>query len=251
MLSIEAYRDAFISHLEKEIVTKEPVNLYKPIHYILNLGGKRLRPVLTLMTADIFGTDYKKAMHAAMAVEMFHNFSLVHDDIMDDAPLRRGKETVHEKWDLNTGILSGDAMLIVAYQFFENYDAETLDLLLPYICALPQTGSNFINVNAIKKSQPEILVMLFGESLSLVSAANILSDRPISGFVDREEFLSHPELSNISLSNSAINSIKFNSDFYQLTVKVKNFEYPFVLNSYLQVLDSGRVRVVKRSQGVF
>ena len=64
MLSIEAYRDAFISHLEKEIVTKEPVNLYKPIHYILNLGGKRLRPVLTLMTADIFGTDYKKAMHA-------------------------------------------------------------------------------------------------------------------------------------------------------------------------------------------
>jgi general secretion pathway protein K len=93
--------------------------------------------------------------------------------------------------------------------------------------------------------------MLFGESLSLVSAANILSDRPLSGFADREEFLSHPELSNISLSNSAINSIKFNSDFYQLTVKVKNFEYPFVLNSYLQVLDSGRVRVVKRSQGVF
>ncbi|EIJ38088.1 polyprenyl synthetase family protein [Galbibacter orientalis] len=129
MLSIEAYRDAFISHLEKEIVTKEPVNLYKPIHYILNLGGKRLRPVLTLMTADIFGTDYKKAMHAAMAVEMFHNFSLVHDDIMDDAPLRRGKETVHEKWDLNTGILSGDAMLIVAYQFFENYDAETFQQL--------------------------------------------------------------------------------------------------------------------------
>jgi len=133
----------------------------------------------------------------------------------------------------------------------KNYDAETLDLLLPYICALPQTGSNFINVNAVKKSQPEILVMLFGESLSLVSAANILSDRPLSGFADREEFLSHPELSNISLSNSAINSIKFNSDFYQLTVKVKNFEYPFVLNSYLQVLDSGRVRVVKRSQGVF
>ena len=81
------------------------------------------------MTADIFGTDYKKAMHAAMAVEMFHNFSLVHDDIMDDAPLRRGKETVHEKWDLNTGILSGDAMLIVAYQFFENYDAETFQQL--------------------------------------------------------------------------------------------------------------------------
>jgi len=75
--------------------------------------------------------------------------------------------------------------------------------------------------------------MLFGESLSLVSAANILS------------------VSNISLSNSAINSIKFNSDFYQLTIRVKNFEYPFVLNSYFQILDSGRVSVVKRSQGVF
>ncbi|MEL4306857.1 polyprenyl synthetase family protein [Joostella sp. CR20] len=129
MLSIDAYRDAFLAHLEKETLVKEPKNLYQPIHYILNLGGKRLRPVLTLMTADIFGSNYKEAMHAAMAIEMFHNFSLVHDDIMDDAPLRRGKTTVHEKWDINTGILSGDAMLIVAYQFFENYDAETFQQL--------------------------------------------------------------------------------------------------------------------------
>ncbi|WP_417443160.1 polyprenyl synthetase family protein [Joostella sp.] len=129
MLSIEAYRDTFISHLEEAFVTKEPVNLYEPINYILNIGGKRLRPILTLMTADIFGKNYKDAIHAAMAIEMFHNFSLVHDDIMDDAPLRRGKETVHEKWDLNTGILSGDAMLIVAYQFFENYKPETFQKL--------------------------------------------------------------------------------------------------------------------------
>ncbi|MCM5662536.1 polyprenyl synthetase family protein [Galbibacter mesophilus] len=129
MLSIAAYREAFISHLNQTIVTKEPTNLYEPIQYILNLGGKRLRPVLTLLTADIFGNNHKEAMHAAMAVEIFHNFSLVHDDIMDDAPLRRGKETVHEKWDLNTGILSGDAMLIVAYQFFENYEADTFKSL--------------------------------------------------------------------------------------------------------------------------
>src|SRR5690606_29335330 len=94
-----------------------------------NLGGKRLRPVLTLMTADLFGGRHQDAMNAAMAIEIFHNFSLVHDDIMDDAPLRRGKQTVHEKWDLNTGILSGDAMLIVAYQFFEHYPAETFQEL--------------------------------------------------------------------------------------------------------------------------
>ena len=74
------------------------------------------------MTAEIFDADYKKALNAALAIEVFHNFSLVHDDIMDDAPLRRGQETVHEKWDLNTGILSGDAMLIMAYQLFENYE---------------------------------------------------------------------------------------------------------------------------------
>jgi geranylgeranyl diphosphate synthase type II len=85
------------------------------------LGGKRLRPILTLMSCEFFGYSYEKAMDAALAVELFHNFSLIHDDIMDNAPLRRGEITVHEKWDVNTGILSGDAMLILAYQFFENY----------------------------------------------------------------------------------------------------------------------------------
>jgi geranylgeranyl diphosphate synthase type II len=74
------------------------------------------------MTTEIFNGDYKRALPAAMAVEVFHNFSLVHDDIMDDAPLRRGNKTVHEKWDINTGILSGDAMLILAYQYFEQYE---------------------------------------------------------------------------------------------------------------------------------
>jgi geranylgeranyl diphosphate synthase type II len=122
MLSISQYRAAFLDYLSEKISTKEPVNLYEPITYILNLGGKRLRPVLVLMTTEIFGTSYKKALDAALAIEVFHNFSLVHDDIMDSAPLRRGKETVHERWDLNTGILSGDTMLINAYQLFESYE---------------------------------------------------------------------------------------------------------------------------------
>ena len=88
-----------------------------------------MRPILTLMAADIFSGEFKKALPAALAVEVFHNFTLVHDDIMDDAPLRRGKETVHEKWDTSTGILSGDAMLILAYQYFENYDPEVFQKL--------------------------------------------------------------------------------------------------------------------------
>ena len=116
------YTTYFINYLNQQKIGKDPESLYEPIRYILSLGGKRIRPVLTLMACDIFEADINKALPAAMAVEVFHNFSLIHDDIMDKAPLRRGKQTVHEKWDLNTGILSGDAMLILAYQYFEKYD---------------------------------------------------------------------------------------------------------------------------------
>lgn len=118
-----------MAYLQQYAKPKQPENLYNPINYILELGGKRLRPVLTLMTAEIFDANYKDAFDAALSVEIFHNFSLVHDDIMDDAPLRRGQQTVHEKWDINTGILSGDAMLIMAYQLFENYEPKTFQAL--------------------------------------------------------------------------------------------------------------------------
>ena len=124
MHTISDYQDNFLAYLSEKNTIKEPKNLYEPITYILNLGGKRLRPVLVLMASEIFDTPYQKALNAALAVEVFHNFSLIHDDIMDGAPLRRGKETVHKKWDVNTGILSGDAMLINAYQLFENYDGD-------------------------------------------------------------------------------------------------------------------------------
>lgn len=122
MRSISKYQDIIFSHFNQLALKKEPNNLYEPIQYILGLGGKRLRPVLTLMACEVFDVDCQKAIPAATAVEVFHNFSLIHDDIMDDAPLRRGNETVHEKWNLNTGILSGDAMLILAYQYFEEYE---------------------------------------------------------------------------------------------------------------------------------
>ena len=121
-LDILHYQKDFINFLESKQWVRAPKNLYEPLDYILKLGGKRMRPILTLMAADIFSGAYQKAMPAALAVEVFHNFTLIHDDIMDAAPLRRGKATVHEKWDVNTGILSGDAMLILAYQFFENYE---------------------------------------------------------------------------------------------------------------------------------
>lgn len=130
MERIETYKENFISYLNKKVIVKEPVNLYEPIDYILQIGGKRLRPVLTLMTCDLFNGNVNQAYDAALGIEIFHNFTLVHDDIMDRAPIRRGKETVHKKWDINTGILSGDAMMIVAYQCFENYEPIVFKKLL-------------------------------------------------------------------------------------------------------------------------
>ena len=124
MLTISEYREVFIDYLNRFSVDKEPLNLYSPVSYILNLKGKRLRPILTLMTSDIFCNNYKLGLDAALAVEVFHNFSLVHDDIMDSAELRRGNQTVHKKWSVSTGILSGDVMLIQAYQLFENYEGK-------------------------------------------------------------------------------------------------------------------------------
>lgn len=128
-LNLLSYQSDFINFLEAQQFTREPKNLYDPIDYIVKLGGKRIRPILTLIAADVFSDEYKNALPAALAVEVFHNFTLVHDDIMDDAPLRRGNETVHEKWNINTGILSGDAMLILAYQYFENYEPEVFQKL--------------------------------------------------------------------------------------------------------------------------
>lgn len=103
-----------------------PEMLYAPISYIMSLGGKRIRPVLTLMAADLFEGDISAAMPAALAIETFHNFTLIHDDIMDNAPLRRGKQTVHEKWGVNNAILSGDVMMVEANKHLSMLDSGVL-----------------------------------------------------------------------------------------------------------------------------
>ena len=176
MHSISQYQDFFVTYLEGQNSIKEPKNLYEPINYILELGGKRMRPVLTLLVSEIFNSDYKKALPAAMAVEVFHNFSLVHDDIMDDAPLRRGKETVHEKWNINTGILSGDAMLILAYQFFEKYEPATFQDLAKLfsktaleVCEGQQWDVDFETRSNV--TIPEYLKMIEYKTAVLVAAA--------------------------------------------------------------------------------
>ncbi|PQV48434.1 geranylgeranyl diphosphate synthase type II [Jejuia pallidilutea] len=176
MLSIEKYQEEFITYLQAYSTVKEPVSLYEPVAYILGLGGKRLRPVLTLMSADVFNGNFKEALNAALSIEVFHNFSLVHDDIMDDAPLRRGQKTVHEKWDVNTGILSGDAMLIMAYQLFENYEANTFQALAKLfsktaleVCEGQQYDVDFETRNNV--TIPEYLKMIEYKTAVLVGAA--------------------------------------------------------------------------------
>ena len=176
MHNISQYQDFFISYLKSQSINKEPKSLYEPIEYILGLGGKRMRPVLTLMASEVFDTDYKVALPAAMAVEVFHNFSLVHDDIMDDAPLRRGQETVHEKWNINTGILSGDAMLILAYQYFEQYEptvfrdlAKLFSKTALEVCEGQQWDVDFEERNNV--TIPEYLKMIEYKTAVLVAAA--------------------------------------------------------------------------------
>ena len=197
MEAIADYQNQFSKFLNTYNVEREPKNLYQPIKYILNLGGKRLRPVLTLMTTACFDGDVDRAMDAALAVEVFHNFSLIHDDIMDAAPLRRGQETVHEKWDLNTGILSGDAMLIRAYQLFENYPPETFRELAKLfsktaleVCEGQQYDIDF--ETRLQVSIPEYLKMIECKTAVLVGAAMqmgaIVANAPIEDQVRCYDF---------------------------------------------------------------
>lgn len=117
MYSVADLKTIYLDYMRANPFTKEPIGLFEPVDYIMQLGGKRLRPVLVLMAYNLYEEEVSPALPIAQAIEVFHNFSLVHDDIMDEAPLRRGQPTVHHKYDNNTGILSGDVMLIYAYQF--------------------------------------------------------------------------------------------------------------------------------------
>lgn len=121
---INKYTEIIEKRIKNISLDKHPGSLYEPIKYFFGLGGKRIRPALTMMSCEAFGGDSTKSLDAALSVETFHNFTLIHDDIMDSADFRRNKETVHKKWNINKGILSGDRMLILAYQLLENYDSK-------------------------------------------------------------------------------------------------------------------------------
>lgn len=176
MQSISKYKEQISAYIDSIQLDGYPSELYAPVSYILSLGGKQIRPVLTLMASEVFGSTAEKAIYAATAIELFHNFSLIHDDIMDDAPLRRGHQTVHEKWNINTGILSGDAMLILAYQYFENYEpaifkdlAKLFSKTAIEVCEGQQLDINFETRNDV--GIPEYIKMIEYKTAVLVGAA--------------------------------------------------------------------------------
>ena len=126
MKSIDELRTLVEQELYGLKYPSSPSDLYSPIEYILSLGGKRMRPILLLLAHQLFDEDIEKAIKPSLAIEVFHNFTLLHDDIMDKAPFRRGKATVHTKWNENVAILSGDAMLIQSYQYLCDLPSEQI-----------------------------------------------------------------------------------------------------------------------------
>lgn len=124
----------YIQYIENELagidLDKEPQNLFDPLKYFLSLGGKRIRPMLTILGGNIFRVPKEESIHAALCIELFHNFSLVHDDIMDAAPVRRGKPTIHTKWNSSVAILSGDVLYVEAYRQLSKYTDSRFPLLL-------------------------------------------------------------------------------------------------------------------------
>jgi geranylgeranyl diphosphate synthase type II len=157
---VESYLEALNKEFSGYTYGEHPEELYQPISYIMALGGKRLRPVLTLMAANMWLYNWQKALKPAMAVEVFHNFTLMHDDIMDQAPLRRGSQTVHEKWDTNTAILSGDVMLIAAYDLLVDVEDRNLKNVLrrfnktaAEVCEGQQLDMVFATKAVVKKEE--------------------------------------------------------------------------------------------------
>lgn len=155
--NIKFYAELINNSLKDLSFSDSPKTLYDPIKYIIEIGGKRIRPFLVLMSAESFGGNYRDALNAALSVECFHNFTLMHDDIMDSADLRRGNDTVHVKWDVNQSILSGDALLIYSYNLLEDYDPITYKKL-----------NNVLNTVAIQVCEGQQLDLDFEKSSNVL-----------------------------------------------------------------------------------
>ena len=167
MMTLDDAQDIVSSEFEKLKFDVEPVELYEPIRYVLSQGGKRIRPALVLLAANVFDDDISKAIKPALGLEIFHNFTLLHDDIMDNALVRRGHPAVHVKWNNNVGILSGDAMSIKAYQYICSCDVDLLPSVLELfnqtaleVCEGQQYDMNYETLHDVSEEQYLMMIKL-------------------------------------------------------------------------------------------
>ncbi|CAH0996583.1 (2E,6E)-farnesyl diphosphate synthase [Emticicia aquatica] len=159
-MSLEVFLNAIQTEIANTKYGESPVELYEPIEYLMSLGGKKMRPLLAVMATNIFSDNWQKAVKPALGVEVFHNFTLMHDDIMDAAPLRRGKPTVHEKWNENIAILSGDVMLVCAYELMTAVDDKIFKHVIrrfnrtaAEVCEGQQWDMNFATRNDVTEDE--------------------------------------------------------------------------------------------------
>ena len=159
-MNFEILSSVIKAEISSQTYGGKPLELYEPIRYIMALGGKRLRPMLTLIGASIYSEKWEKAIRPAIAMEVFHNFTLLHDDLMDNAPTRRNKPTIHEKWNESVAILSGDVMLVKAYEFLFDIDKELLkEALIGFsqtaaeVCEGQQLDMNFEDLENVSKAE--------------------------------------------------------------------------------------------------
>lgn len=184
------YQKIVSEAIEKYKFTEKPSELYEPMNYIISHGGKRLRPIMVLMANDLFGGDLQNAIKPALAIEFFHNFTLIHDDIMDEAPLRRNKPTIHTIHGINVGILSGDGLLIKAYQFFEDLEPQLFKKCVKIfshtgavLCEGQQQDVNFERMDVV--SHDEYFEMITNKT-GVLSAASFQIGAIIAGASDTE-----------------------------------------------------------------
>lgn len=183
MYSFSELKEIINDYIKQNQFNKEPIDLYKPINYILSLGGKRLRPAMVLAAYNLYFDDISKYLKPAIGLEIFHNFTLLHDDIMDNADIRRNRQTVHKKWSSNTAILSGDAMLILAYDFFNELPPEKFKKVFMEfnrtgleVCEGQQYDLDFENQENINISQ-------YIEMIKLKTAVLLASSLKIGGIL--------------------------------------------------------------------
>lgn len=193
MQSFELLSQKFALHFEKSHFPAQPASLYEPNEYFLKMGGKRIRPVLCLMGNELVDEINPDAWHVATAIELFHNFTLIHDDIMDKAPIRRGFQTMHRKYGENTALLAGDVMLVTAYDYLNKIDSLYLHPILQLfnqtarlVCEGQQTDMDFEKSEVV--SLDEYLHMI-GQKTSVLLAASLKMGTILGGAGERNQNL--------------------------------------------------------------